>query len=519
MTKIALPRPVGATVLSLLAFALLALALPASGLAAPLAEGSDPVLTMTPATLPATTVGTQSPTVDVQLHNESGEEAAIDKVWLEGEDAGEFSFGGSGCGTVWPGQYCSVGIAMKPNSVGLKKTTVHVSFQGGRPEQSFELSGTSVAPEFTFAPAGHDYGLRSTRESGYSSFQLTNTGAATAQIGSLGIYGPGASAFWINNTECWGRGLAPGESCWVEVGFGPRDAVAYEAELQVDVSGHTFAAALSGEGGRAVVEATPNPADLGTATVGSEGPVRTITLSNSGNIPTAFFIGIVAGGDSASFHLLDENCSGAELAPGGSCTAHVSFRPQSAGPKLARLAFFGNDDGGAMVALSGEGVAAAVTLVPDSFDFGAVAAGTRGDAHEFAVRNEGSAPLDLGAVAIVGADLDQFALAGDGCTGETLAAGEECLLRVRFTPDGVGAKAATLRVGSEAGAFTAALTGSAGAATGTTADPGSAARAHDGAGPVPSRKRALRHRFRRGAAVSSAPRRARPPASRAIPRG
>ena len=145
--------------------------------------------------------------------------------------------------------------------------------------------------------------------------------------------------------------------------------------------------------------------------------------------------------------------------PSASCTAQVRFRPQDAGPKAAYMAFFGDNDGGAMVGLKGEGVAPAVTLAPSAFDFGLQAAGSKSEGHAFAVRNDGATALDLGAVAIVGADLDQFALAGDECTGETLAPGAECLVRVRFTPDSAGVKAAKLRIASDSGTFLAALSG------------------------------------------------------------
>ena len=208
-----------------------------------------------------------------------------------------------------------------------------------------------------------------------------------------------------------------------------------------------------------MIEATPNPADFGALTVGAVGATRTITLTNSGNIPAGFFIGVVAGGDSASFQLLSETCTGAALMPSSSCTAQVRFRPQDAGPKAAYMAFFGDNEGGAMIGLKGEGVAPAATLLPDSFDFGMGEAGVKSDAHAFAVRNDGSTPLQLGAVAIVGPDVDQFALAGDECGEETLAPGAECLVRVRFAPDSPGAKAARLRVAVPGGALSAALSG------------------------------------------------------------
>ncbi len=415
----ALPRPVGATVLSLLAIALAALVLPASGLAAP----------------------------------------------PGGEGEGE----------------------------------------GGAPPA-----------QLSFQPGSYDFGTQWVYQGSEAGFQLTNAGEAPVQLGGLDIVGPDSNVFWTGSNDCWngpGGWIEPGQSCWVQVYFQPQDTVSYEASLRATVNGEAFTAALSGRGGRAVVEADANPFDFGAETVGASGPVRTITLTNSGDLPGAFFIAVIAGGDAGSFQLVDENCSGEPVPPAASCVAHVRFRPQGSGPKVARLALFGNDEGGTMIALTGEGVAAAATLAPGTFDFGEEAAGGRGPAHAFAVRNEGSAPLELGAVALVGADPDQFALAGDDCTGTLLAAGEECLLRVRFAPDSAGAKAATLRVGSAAGAFTSSLGGRGTPAHEAVAAAGEAP-AHEAAaavGETRSHPRVRHHRFhrrfRRGRTISALPHR------------
>jgi hypothetical protein len=457
MTKIdALPRLAGATALSLFALALVAL-VPATGLAAP-PEGSPLVVSPSPLVFEKTTVGNQAQGKDIDLYNEGEEIAPIDKVAIEGEDAAAFNLTTSSCGAVFPLQHCYFSLSFMPNSPGEKHAFAVITFKDGRPAQSLEISGTAVEPQLTFSPSSYDFGLQRVYDNRNTYLQVTNSGEATVQVNNFEVLG-GSGSFWTGNSSCWGHSLQPGESCSVEVTFGPQDAVAYTAELRASANGYGFLAQLSGEGGRAVIEATPNPADFGTATVGAAGEVRTITLTNSGNIPAGFFIGIVAGGDSASFQLLSENCSGVELQPGAGCSAQVRFSPLSAGAKLARLAFFGDSDAGAQIMLTGEGAAAAVTLLPAAFDFGTQAAGSRSDSHSFAVRNDGSAAIELGAVSLVGADPDQFTLAGDECSGEALAPGAECLVRVRFAPDGAGAKKARLRVAGDAGDFLAALAG------------------------------------------------------------
>jgi len=509
------------------AFVLALLAAPASSLAAP-PEGSGPplVLSPSPVVFAKTTVGNQTPTTEVVLYNESEEEAPIEKIAIEGADPGSFYFSGHNCGSLFQFQNCSMWIGFQPGSAGEKQATVHILFKNGRAEETFQISGTAVEPQLAFTPGSHDFGIqRVNRGEGSTYFQVTNTGEAMTQLGSIGINGSDHNNFWTNGGDCWGgRQLQAGESCGIQIGFNPWDTVSYAAELQVQANDSTFTAALTGFGGRAQVEAAANPTDFGAVTAGAAGPVETILFTNHGNLPGNFFIGIVAGGDAGSFLLLDENCSLAPVPPAGTCVAHVRFVPQGPGPKLARLALFGDDDGGAMVLLGGEGVAPAVTLLPAGHDFGAQAAGSKSGGHAFAVRNDGDAPLELDGAAILGADLGQFALAGDECGGETLAPGAECLLRVRFTPDSAGPKLAKLRVGSEAGSFTAALAG-----TGLEpGEPGAHPFAHGSqepfltppADPRPWR-RTHHRRFVRGDAVSSPRGRAARKASvraRAIPR-
>lgn len=445
-----------------LSLALLAVALfPASGLAAP--EPGTAEISFSPAPLDfgKTTVGTETQQTNVDVYNYGGSGVMVDKVTIEGGESGDFKLGPNNCSGWLPAnQHCSVSVAFAPGGLGARGSTLGLQLQG-EPEQALALSGTGVEPKLTVAPGSYDFGIqRVNRGEGSVQMQIVNSGEATTTLNSVGFGGPNANNFWTNGGDCWnGRMLQVGESCNVQVVFNPWDTVPYEAQLQAYAAGATFSATLTGTGGRPQVEPDSMPTELGSATVGTMGPVKTIVFSNHGNIAANFFIGIVAGGDSGSFRLLDENCSLAPLAPSGSCTAHVRFTPQGAGPKLARMAFFGDDDSNTGAILSGEGVAAAVTLAPEAFDFGPQATNTRGAAHAFAVHNDGSSAMDLDSVAIVGADVDQFALAGDECSGVTLAPGEECLVRVRFAPDSAGAKAATLRVRGTAGTFVAALSG------------------------------------------------------------
>lgn len=492
----ALPRLIGATALLI---ALLACLVPASALAAeegfepPLPEG--PVLALAPVAFPKTTVGTESPSQPVDVVNEGGEAALIEGAGVEGPDAAAFRVANNGCGKLFPAEHCTVWVSFAPGETGEKQAFLTIKM-GNAPTATLPLAASSVPAQLEFAPASHDFGIVRANETSSTGLQLTNAGEATVQVNNLGVGGPDSNYFWIGNSDCWGRTMAPGESCSLEANFNPREPRPYEAEVQVSANGSNFAAALTGSGGLAQLEPEVNPVDLGAATVGSHGEVRTIVLTNHGNFAGGYFIAVIAGGDSASFQLLDESCTGEPVAPEATCLARVRFTPQSPGPKRARLALFGDAEGGTMIFLEGEGLAPEATLAPGGFDFGAAPLGSHGAAHTFTVRNEGAAALALDGVSLVGADPDQFALAGDECTDAVLAPGGECAVRVRFAPDRAGAASARLRIAGPAGPFAATLAGTA-VVPDPIAGPG-------GPGAFPRHHRHRRPRsFRRGTTLDA----------------
>lgn len=214
----------------------------------------------------------------------------------------------------------------------------------------------SEPPQLVIEPGSYDFGLQplnwGSRETW---FQLRNVGSEQLQVGSPQIVGPGSEAFWANGSPCYGSYLQPGESCSVQVYFGPHDAVEYAAQFRVSVDSYTFAADLTGTGGRATFAPDSNPTDFGVVKVGSAGATREIEITNTGNMPGGVFIAVVAGGAIGSFQILDENCTGVELVPAATCTLQVRFQPVSEGVKKATLGLFGESEGPTPIVLTGVG--------------------------------------------------------------------------------------------------------------------------------------------------------------------
>lgn len=326
------------------------------------AAGPEPSLSPSPVSFEKTTVGEESALVTVQVQNGGDSGGSVESTAIEGADAGDFKLNGSDCGWIEAGQQCTVWIQFAPGSSGAKAAAFVVRLKEG-PEATVALTGTAVVPQLSFGPASLDFGIQRVHESRSEGLQVTNSGEAGARIGWVGIEGKDTNNFWINSNDCWGgRWLSPGESCWLQVSFNPWSPLGYEATATVSAANETFSATLLGSGGDALLVPETNPVEFGSAAPG-EGQVRAIVLRNEGNLGGSFFIAVVAGGDIGSFELIDENCTGEEIAPGATCVAHVRFDPAGLGLKVARLAMFGDSGGGAMVFLRGEGLPAA-TIAP-----------------------------------------------------------------------------------------------------------------------------------------------------------
>ena len=443
-----------------LAAAALSAALALAG--APAAAEAATELTVSPAQLdfPATTVGNPGDHQQVTAKNTGDTPVSISNVYVDGADPSDFNLNGNCGGQLDPGKGCGIDVGFWPGGVGDREATLHLSSDDPRGDQTVDLTGTGAAPELSFEPSSYDFGLQLVNSGAtQATLTLRNTGDAAVQVNSVDITGPGSGAFWTGFVDCFGGMLQPNDTCSVQVWFGPGDTVPLTAQVRAWTNGASFTADLSGRGGQAIVTGSPNPVDFGSATAGQAGDTRTITLTNSGDLPGGFFVAVVSGGDVGSFKLLHENCTGIPLDPAANCTAQVRFQPDSAGPKVAQLSFFGDQDGGAQVNLTGVGLDPHASLTPESHDFGRRTVGTSSRPQTFALTNEGTTPMRLSGASIIGADSDQFRLAADDCTDVTLPAGGHCAVRVRFAPDSRGTSSARLRIAGDAGSQSAELAG------------------------------------------------------------
>jgi hypothetical protein len=174
-------------------------------------------------------------------------------------------------------------------------------------------------------------------------FTVTNTGGVALAGGTFTIVGGlpfsrvTTGTFPLGAPNC-GATLTVGASCTIKVQFAPTVATSYNRSLTVAYTGATVTGSpvtLTGTGvaNRATVSITPNPLNItlptggltgtGVATLtntapagGSQISVSGVSTTGSSFLQYSFIVGILAGPD---------NCTGATLAPGASCTVTVRF--------------------------------------------------------------------------------------------------------------------------------------------------------------------------------------------------
>ncbi|MGF1473495.1 MAG: choice-of-anchor D domain-containing protein [Rubrobacteraceae bacterium] len=170
-------------------------------------------------------------------------------------------------------------------------------------------------------------------------FRVENTGTAPLEISTVSIAGTDDTQFTKQDDTCDGATLASGESCEVDVLFAPDSTGTKSAELQVESNATSSPdeAQLSGTGTAPAVSITPSSNDYGNQQVGTRSDPQTFTVENSGTSPLNISNVSLAGTNTSQFTLDNDNCSGATLPAGGSCSVDVLFAPSAAGDKSALL--------------------------------------------------------------------------------------------------------------------------------------------------------------------------------------
>jgi Ca2+-binding RTX toxin-like protein len=132
--------------------------------------------------------------------------------------------------------------------------------------------------------------------------------------------------------------------------------------------------------------------------------------------------------------------------------------PVAAKPFWAAIGDFNRDGNADVVTSADTSNSVSVLLanpptmtVTGSLAFGEQPLGVQTAEQTIGVTNNGPQRLHPGTVALGGANASDFAVSTNTCTGASVATGAACIVGVKFTPGGNGARSATLSIPSNAG--------------------------------------------------------------------
>ncbi len=199
--------------------------------------------------------------------------------------------------------------------------------------------------------------------------------------------------------------------------------------------------------GAPVLEVEESQVTLGMVPLNVDSLPVTVHVKNSGDASSGSVRIRVGGSDPDAFGVSSDRCSGFELAPGGTCTLDVSFKPAKLGGSSGQLEVSASPGGTVTVPLSGTGLTpSSVVFDPTSKVFALTAVNGVSGAQAFTVSNMGdtSAGMVTG-LASTSSDF-KIAAAGNTCTGKTLDAGGTCSFSVTFEPKAKGQKTGTVEL-------------------------------------------------------------------------
>lgn len=253
---------------------------------------------------------------------------------------------------------------------------------------------------------------------------LTNGSTAALTISSIVTGGD------FGETNNCGTSLASGASCTINVTWTPSIVGDDFGSLEVtdDALGSPQSVTLFGEGGGPRAIFSPTSWIFPQQQVGTASIPESFTLENVGN-ESLTISGITLSG--LGTFSQKNNCPSA-LAPDGSCTFTVEFRPAAAGMFKGTLSVSDNAFGSPQtVSLTGTGAGFVVT--PFSLSFGNVMVGQSSGPQNITVTNVSKSALRVASIQILkGRGSVEFSQTNN--CGSSLGAGASCSIGVIFSP-------------------------------------------------------------------------------------
>ncbi len=394
-------------------------------LAAP-ARAAGPKLTISPMSLAFGNqeLDTTSNPKNVTLTNPNASALQIDSVT---PSAGDFSVSNDGCSGVLlaPGANCVVSVVFTPSQAGARTGTLTITDAAANSPQTVNLSGTGIILKPTFSPASVNFGNQPENvPSAAKTVTLTNPNAVALSVTSVAPSGD----FTVTNDTCSGTQVAAGGTCTFGVIFTPSQTGHQAAKIVVTDDAYIPTQSVPVSGTGIILKPTFSPTSLnfGNQPEDVASAAKTVTLSNPNVVP----LSVTSVAPSGDFTVTNDNCSGTQVAAGGTCTFGVIFTPSQTGHQTAKIVV--TDDAyipTQSIPVSGAGIIVTPTLSPTSLKFGRTQVDTISAPQTVTLTNSNVVAVTFTSITTSG----PFAIASNTC-GASVPANSTCQVSVTFDP-------------------------------------------------------------------------------------
>jgi hypothetical protein len=264
-----------------------------------------------------------------------------------------------------------------------------------------------------------------TQQVGVKSAPLIET-VTNNQTVALNVTGISAGGDFTQTNTCQNP-VAPNGNCTISVYFTPSTTGTRTGTLTITDNASTSpqTAALTGVGATSSVSVTPTSLTFSAQVLNTTSAGQKVTVTNTGFVNLTMNSIAASGGYGET-----DNCAGATLTPGQTCTITVTFAPVTTGSLPGVLTINDTTTGAPqLVSLSGSGELP-VTMSAN-LSFAATNVGSTAPAQNMTVTNNQSQALTY-----TFATSGDYSAVGNGsspCNG-TLAAKAKCTVAVSFTP-------------------------------------------------------------------------------------
>ncbi len=378
-------------------------------------------------------------------------------ITITGTNAGDFSQTNT-CGSqVAAGASCIISVVFTPSALHSRSATLNIADNAVPSPQTISLLGTGIQVESpAITPVNQTLTFANQPVSQASAVQtvtVTNTDPGYPLTLSAPVITGTFQVVAVSSGNNCATTVAVGASCVFGVTFTPLAPGVFSGTLTIasNSASSPVTVQLNGTGG-AVASVSPTSLNLGSIDVNTSSTAMSVTLTNSSNFAVNI-TSVTTSGPSASQFLANNLC-GTTVPALSNCAISVTFNPTATGIQTATLNIVSDAATPfAPVALSGNGIAPAVTLVPaTSYTFPNQPLNTPSSASSGQIKltNSGTGPLNIpaGGITITGTNFGDFSQTNT--CGSQVAAGANCTISVVFTPSGLNSRSATLTIADNA---------------------------------------------------------------------